>query len=80
MPRLLGVTLLMTVSWNASSEVRSSMLQSFLSLIFLIIMLARMSHESYVLLEVRRYLLGDLSNPVFLRIVRPNTNENCSIC
>jgi len=29
MPRLLGITLLVTVSWNASSKFRSSMLQSF---------------------------------------------------
>jgi hypothetical protein len=31
-----------------------------LSLIFLTIMLARLSHESYILLEFRRYHLGAL--------------------
>ena len=35
MLRLFGITLLMTVSWNASTEVRSSKLQSFLYLMFL---------------------------------------------
>jgi len=68
---MFGVTLLMTVNWNAFQRSLQLYAAVVLSLIFLTVTLARLSHESYIILQVRRYYLGALLFiPVlFFRIV-----------